>query len=84
MKPFTYLLIPFQQGMRMGRVAVTWRSEDERQLWLSMLLDAMEEASRPEIRARPLDRAILGNLRVQLAMRPSAAAYGGSVFSLRN
>lgn len=68
----------------MGRVAVTWRSEEERQLWLSMLLDAMEEASRPETRARPLDRAILGLLRMQLALRPSTAAYGGSIFSLRN
>ena len=68
----------------MGRPAVTWRSEDERQLWLSMLLDAMEEASRPETRARRLDRAILDPLRVQLAVRPSTAAYGGSVFSLRN
>jgi hypothetical protein len=61
----------------MGRVAVTWRSEDERQLWLSMLLDAMEEASRPEVRARPPDRAILAGLRAHLALRPSTAAYGG-------
>ncbi|MGH6680530.1 MAG: transcriptional regulator [Bradyrhizobium sp.] len=68
----------------MGRLAVTWRSEDGRQAWLAKLLDAMEEASRPEIRARPLDRAILAALRAQLAMRPSVVAYGGSVFSLRN
>ncbi|MGH6777776.1 MAG: hypothetical protein ACRECL_07185 [Bradyrhizobium sp.] len=49
-----------------------------------MLLDAMEEASRPEIRARPLDRAILTAFRAQLGLRPSTAAYGGSIFSLRN
>ena len=68
----------------MGQLAATWRSEDERQAWLAMLLDAMEEACRPEIRARPLDRAILAALRARLALRRSTAVYGGSVFSLRN
>ena len=67
----------------MGRLAVIWRSEDDRQVWLAMLLDAMEEASRPEIRARRLDDAILAALRAQLALMPQAAACGGSILSLR-
>jgi hypothetical protein len=49
-----------------------------------MLLNAMGEASRPEIRAQRLDDEILGSLRAQLALRRATAAYSGSVFSLRN
>src|SRR6476620_209604 len=36
---------------RMGQQLQPWRSADGQKLWLSMLIDAMEEASRPEFRA---------------------------------
>jgi hypothetical protein len=52
-------------------------------LWLSMLVDAMEEAARPELRSVPCDRLTLETVHAQLA-RP-ASPYGSvSAFSLRN
>jgi len=59
----------------------TRRSESGQSSWLSMLVDAMEKAARPECRAVPCDRLVLAAVRAQLA-RP-ASAYG-SHFSLRN
>jgi hypothetical protein len=47
-----------------------------------MLVDTMEEVSRPECRAMPRDPSILIALRAQLA-RPAYAHYL-SDFSLRN
>ena len=61
-----------------------WRSGDGERLWLSMLIDAMEAVSRPEIRAIPCDPQILIALRAQLARPASPYPYGGSTFSLRN
>jgi len=63
----------------------SWRSGGGQNLWLSMLVDAMEQVSRPEWRAIPCDRLELAAVRAQLA-RPAAAAYPtyASHFSLRN
>jgi hypothetical protein len=41
-------------------------------LWLSMLIDTMDEISRPELRAVPCDDRLLAALRAQLA-RPALA-----------
>jgi hypothetical protein len=62
----------------------SWRSGRGQTLWLSMLVDAMEEFSRPEWRAISCDDRLLTAVRAQLA-RPAAAypAYA-SRFSLRN
>jgi hypothetical protein len=49
-----------------------------------MLVKAMEEVSRPEVRAVPCDRLVLAALRAQLARPASPYAHGGSQFSLRN
>jgi hypothetical protein len=49
-----------------------------------MLVDAMEDASRPEIRAVPCDPQILIAVRAQLARPASPHHYGASAFSLRN
>jgi hypothetical protein len=49
-----------------------------------MLIDAMEEASRPELRSVPCDPSILVALRAQLARPASPYAHCGSHFSLRN
>jgi hypothetical protein len=62
----------------------TWRSGDGEKLWVSMLIDAMEEVSRPELRSAPCDHTVLAALRAQLARPASACGHYGSHFSLRN
>jgi len=63
----------------------SWRSGDGQKLWLSMLVKAMEQASRPEIRKIPCDPTMLLALRAQLALPASPYPYcGGSTYSLRN
>jgi hypothetical protein len=61
-----------------------WQSGDGEKLWLSMLIDAMEEVSRPEFRAVPCDRSVLAGVSAQLARPASPYPYCGSYFSLRN
>jgi len=61
-----------------------WQSGDGEKLWLSMLIDAMEEVSRPEFRAVPCDRSVLAAVSAQLARPASPYPYCGSYFSLRN
>jgi hypothetical protein len=48
------------------------------------LIDAMEEVSRPELRAVPCDPFVLAALRAQLARPASAFGYYASAYSLRN
>jgi hypothetical protein len=60
-----------------------WRSGNGQNLWLSRLIDAMQELARPEFRNRPCDRLVLAKVRAQLA-RPAAPHLGASPFSLRN
>src|SRR4051794_9289284 len=48
-----------------------WTAGSDRRLWLSMLVDAMEQVSRPELRAtKPCHEALAG-LRAQLALPAS-------------
>jgi hypothetical protein len=47
----------------------SWRSGDGEQLWLSMLIEAMEEASRPELRSLPCDPFLLAAVSAHLARR---------------
>jgi hypothetical protein len=68
----------------MGQRLQPWRNGDGEKLWLSMLVDTMEEVSRPEFRAIPCDSSILVALRTQLARPASPYPYGASNFSLRN
>jgi hypothetical protein len=49
-----------------------------------MLVDAMEEFSRPDIRSLPCHPSLLVALRAQLTRPVSSGAHGGSRFSLRN
>jgi hypothetical protein len=82
----------FADGQAMGQQVQTrqskawqfqaWRSGVGEKQWLSLLVDTMEEVSRPESRAMPCDPSILTALRAQLA-RP-AYAHFASHFSLRN
>jgi hypothetical protein len=62
----------------------TWRTGAGQTLWLSALIDAMEEVSRPELRAEPCDPFALAAVRVQLARPASGFDYYGSAYSLRN
>jgi hypothetical protein len=45
-----------------------WRSEAASRLWLSALIAAMEEASRPELDRPEIDPEALAQLRAQLAL----------------
>jgi hypothetical protein len=49
-----------------------------------MLVDAMEEVSRPEFRGLPCDPSVLIALGAQLARPASPYPCGASNFSLRN
>jgi hypothetical protein len=78
----------FWQGHAMGQQLQTrlrsWRSQDSCDSWLSLLIDTMEEVSRPEIRAMPCDISLLAAVNAQLA-RPASRRIGyASDFSLRN
>jgi hypothetical protein len=68
----------------MGQQLKSWRSGAEQTVWLSALIDAIEEVSRPELRAVPCDPFALAALRVQLARPASACGYYASAYSLRN
>lgn len=59
-----------------------WRGGCSERLWLSTLVDTMEQVSQPSLRAEPCDRATLAVLRAQLAL-PAATRFV-SPFSLRN
>ncbi|HLG80190.1 MAG TPA: hypothetical protein VKY22_04180 [Bradyrhizobium sp.] len=61
-----------------------WRGGEDRQLWLSMLVDAMEEAGRPEVRAKPCSPAVLIGLRAQLAQPVPHYPIAASAFSRRH
>ena len=66
----------------MGQPLQAWKTGDDERLWLSMLIDTMEQVARPELRAKPVDDAVLAGLRAQLAL-PAAPRFVSS-FSLRN
>ena len=68
----------------MGQQLQIWRSESGDRLWLSLLIDAMEEASRPESRVVPCDPFVLAALRAQLARPAPNFTHCDSAFSLRN
>jgi hypothetical protein len=53
-------------------------------LWLSKLIDTMEQISRPERRAIPCDPQLLAAVRAQLARPAMARGAYASAFSLRN
>jgi hypothetical protein len=66
----------------MGQPLQAWKAGSGERLWLSMLIDAMEQASDPELRAKPCDGVVLAALRAQLAL-PASVRFA-SPFSLRN
>ena len=68
----------------MGQQLRKWRSGGDQRAWLSMLIETMEQVSRPESRAVPCDGQVLAALRAQLARPASAASAYTSSYSLRN
>jgi hypothetical protein len=68
----------------MGQQVPSWRTEKGKTLWLSMLIEAMEKFSRPEWRARPVDRLEHVALQARLARPAMAYPARASRFSLRN
>ena len=68
----------------MGQQIQGWRSANGQRLWLSMLIDAMEQISRPELRAVPCDDQLLATVRAQLARPALARVPYASAYSLRN
>jgi hypothetical protein len=61
-----------------------WRLGSGQDLWLSMLIDTMEEVARPDIRAMRCDISLLAAVKAQLARPASPRACHASGFSLRN
>jgi hypothetical protein len=72
------------QSGKTWRTGKSWRSGNDERQWLSMLVGAMEEFSRPDIRSLPCHPSLLVAVRAQLARPVSAGAHGASRFSLRN
>jgi hypothetical protein len=68
----------------MGQQPQHWEKRNGDRPWLSMLIDVMEEISRPEIRALPCDRLVLAAVAVQLKRPVSPYARHASRFSFRN
>jgi len=68
----------------MGQQLRTWQSEGGDRLWLSALVDTMEQVAAPEVRAMPCDQLVLTAFRAQLARPATAYAYYASPYSLRN
>jgi hypothetical protein len=66
----------------MGQRIERWQEAGGDRRWLALLVDAMEEASRPEVRAEPCEAAILQALRAQLAQPARASSYARTPFSL--
>lgn len=54
------------------------------QRWVAGLIDAMEQAARPEIRQVPCDRALIMAAKAHLARPAVGFAHCGSAYSLRN
>jgi hypothetical protein len=60
------------------------RSGHGRDLWLSLLIEAMEEVCRPEIRALPCDISLLAAVKAQLARPASPRIRYATDFNLQN
>jgi len=52
--------------------------------WLASLVEAMEQAARPEVRNVPCDGSLISAAAAHLARPAPTFAYCGSVYSLRN
>jgi len=67
----------------MGQQFQRWQATGGETFWLSMLIDTMEQVSRPELRSLPCDRSVRAALCAQLS-RPAAPCAPGSRVGLRH
>jgi hypothetical protein len=68
----------------MGRQVQVARGGEAGQLWLSMLVDAMEEAARPDFRSLRCEQPVPAALTLQLAQPAQSCPGRCSGFGLRN
>jgi hypothetical protein len=73
-----------REDRAMGQQIKGWRSANGQRLWLSKLIDTMEQISRPERRAIPCDPQLLAAVRAQLSRPAMARGVYASAYSLRN
>lgn len=52
--------------------------------WLATLVEAMEQAARPEVRSVPCDPGLISATAAHLARSAPTFAHCGSAYSLRN
>ena len=74
--------IGMRQPLQILTAEKAWTAGSDQRLWLSMLVDAMEQVSRPELRAKPCEEPTLAGLRAQLAL-PASIRFA-SPFSMLN
>ena len=68
----------------MGQQLQKWRSTGGEKLWLSMLIDTMEQVSRSELRSQPCDRSVVAAVFAQLSRPAAPYVHQGSGFTLRH
>ena len=68
----------------MGQQLQQWRSAGGEKLWLSMLIDTMEQVSRSELRSQPCDRSVVAAVFAQLSRPATPFVHQGSGFGQRH
>jgi len=68
----------------MGQQLQRWRSAGGETVWLSMLIDTMEQVSRSELVQEPCDRSAVAAVSAQLSRPAAPYPHQGSGFSLRH
>ena len=68
----------------MGQQLQRSRSTGGETLWLSMLIDTMEQVSRSELRSQPCDRSVVAAVFAQLSRPAAPYVHQGSGFTLRH
>jgi len=68
----------------MGQQLQRWRSAGGEKLWLSMLIDTMEQVSRSELRSQSCDRSVVAAVVAQLSRPAAPYVHQGSGFGLRH
>jgi hypothetical protein len=68
----------------MNQQLPAWHTAKGQTAWLSRLIEAMNEVSRAELRARPVDPTELRAMRARLSQPAMLHPAYGSRFSLKN
>jgi hypothetical protein len=68
----------------MGQQLQRWQSAGGEKVWLSTLIDAMEQVSRSELRSQPCDRLVVAAVYAQLSRPVAPYAHQGFGFSQRH